>query len=178
MGAPQPFNEAERLLSLQDFNILDTIPEQSYDDLTQLAAMICQAPIALISFIDSYRQWFKSAAGVDIGVDETPRDHSFCTYAIMQPTQLMVVEDATKDVRFADNPLVTGHPYIRFYAGAPLVTDAGHALGTLCVIDTKPNRISPTQTSALQALARQVMEQLQLRHKIRKLSDKITSQAG
>lgn len=178
MGAPQPFNEAERLLSLQDFDILDSIPEQSYDDLTQLAATICQAPIALISFIDSYRQWFKSAAGVDIGVDETPRDHSFCTYAIMQPTQLMVVEDATKDVRFADNPLVTGHPYIRFYAGAPLVTEAGHALGTLCVIDTKPNSISATQKNALQALARQVMEQLQLRHKIRKLSDKITSQAG
>lgn len=170
MDAPQPYNEAERLLSLYDFKILDTLPEQSYDDITQLASLICNAPIALISFVDSYRQWFKARVGLD-AVNETPRDQAFCTYAIVHPQELMIVEDATKDRRFAQNPLVTGQPHIRFYAGAPLVTEDGHALGTLCVIDTKPNMISDEQKDALKALSRQATEQLNLRRTLSHLTE-------
>lgn len=174
MDVPQPYNEAERLLSLYDFNILDSLPEQSYDDITKLAAMICNAPIALISFLDNYRAWLKSTAGIELGINEVPRDQAFCTYAIIQPKELMVVEDATKDARFADNPLVTGQPHIRFYAGSPLVTDTGQALGTLCIIDTKPNKISTEQADALEALSRQVTAQLQLRRDVRKLHEQGT----
>lgn len=178
MDIPEPLNEAERLLSLYDFKILDTLPEQSYDDITRIASIICNAPIALISFVDSYRQWFKSRVGLDIAINETPRDQAFCTYAIVHPNELMIVEDAQKDRRFASNPLVTGQPHIRFYAGAPLVTDEGHALGTLCVIDTKPNTIDPQQVEALRALARQATENLYMRRSLRRMNAIVNEKAS
>lgn len=161
MKAPLPENEQRRLLALRRFRILDTLREQSFDDLAQLAKLICNTSMALITLIDEDRQWFKSCLGMD--GTETPRDFAFCAHAIIRPEQLLIVEDAQRDVRFADHPAVTGAPYIRFYAGAPLITDEGDALGTLCVIDTQPRQPSQLQLDTLRLLARQVMQLLQLR---------------
>ncbi|MBT8214062.1 MAG: GAF domain-containing sensor histidine kinase [Acidimicrobiia bacterium] len=158
---PIPQTEAARLTELETFEILDTLPEQAYDAITKVAAYICDAPIALISIVDADRQWFKSTHGLD--VSETPRDIAFCPYAIMNPQELMVVPDATADERFSSNPLVTGDPEIRFYAGAPLVTRSGNALGTLCVIDRTARDLTPDQRQALEALSVQVMALLDLR---------------
>ena len=155
--------EAARVAALQEYHLLDTLPEQSFDDMSQLAAFICEVPIALISLIDTDRQWFKAKVGLEQG--ETPRDISFCTHAIQQ-REVFVVPDALQDPRFANNPLVTSGPYIRFYAGAPLVTTQGFAVGTLCVIDNKPRTLRPEQAQALQALSRQVMAQCELRREI------------
>src|ERR1043165_3876763 len=160
MTAPAKHTEARRLKVLWQYEILDTVPEEVFDDLTELAARICEAPIALISLIDEDRQWFKAKVGVS--VNETSRDISFCAHAIKQ-TELFIIPDATQDLRFANNPLVTSDPKIRFYAGAPLITPDGYALGTLCVIDKVPRELRQEQQQALRVLARHVMTQLELR---------------
>jgi anti-sigma regulatory factor (Ser/Thr protein kinase) len=155
--------EQARLAALREYKILDTAPEQSFDDLTLLASQICDTPIALITLIDSDRQWFKSRIGVE--VDETPRDLAFCAFAILQK-DLLVVEDASKDPRFSDNPVVQADPKIRFYAGAQLCSSDELPLGTLCVLDRKPRQLSDGQHSALEALSRQVQAQLELRRNL------------
>jgi signal transduction histidine kinase len=146
---------------LEQFEILDSLPEQRFDDITLIAAQICQRPIALISLIDEKRQWFKSRQGLD--ATETPREHSFCNHAIFKPEEVMEVRDARDDERFQDNPLVVGELKVISYCGVPLVTSSGEAMGTLCVIDNKPNLLSPQQRASLKALARQVMTQMELR---------------
>ena len=152
--------EADRLAALRRYRILDTEPEQRFDDLALLASQICGTPMALISLVDRDRQWFKARVGVD--VPQTPRDIAFCARAIHQPA-LFVVPDALQDERFRENPLVRAEPHIRFYAGAPLITADGHALGTICVLDRKPRVLTKAQEASLEALKRQVVSQLELR---------------
>lgn len=168
MTATVTTNETKRLKVLWQYDVLDTVPEEVFDDLTELAARICEAPIALLSLVDEDRQWFKSKVGVTI--NETSRDISFCAHAIKQQ-ELFIIPDATKDLRFANNPLVTSDPKIRFYAGAPLITPDGHALGTLCVIDKVPRELRPEQQQALRVLARHVMTQLELRRHAKDLAE-------
>jgi GAF domain-containing protein len=168
MSYPIAGNEIERLRTLRSYKILDTKPEERFDDLTQLAALICDAPISLISLIDSDRQWFKSRFGLDM--QETPRAQAFCTHAIMQP-EMFVVPDAAKDERFAQNPFVTGEAHIRFYAGAPLAARDGHLLGTLCVMDRQPHALTDTQRRALEILSRLVIANIELRSDLQELRD-------
>ena len=167
LPAPFPPNEKERLQALQRYEILDTLPEQQFDDLTLLASTICGTPIALISLVDRDRQWFKSRRGVN--QSELPRDLAFCAYGILQ-NEVMEVQDARQDHRFARHPLVTNDLKIRFYAGAPLVTSDGQAIGMLCVIDQAPRALLPEQKAALQALSRQAIAQMELRLSARELA--------
>ena len=154
MKAPLPENEEERLKALHEIEIMDTEADEAFDDLTRLAGYICETPIALITFIDSERQWFKSPS--DFPVSETPRDISFCAHAILQ-SEPFIIPDALDDERFKNNPFVTSEPNIRFYAGAPLTTEKGFELGTLCVMDTEPRTLSTGQIAALKVLRNQVI---------------------
>lgn len=167
-AAALPRNEVKRLKVLWQYDVLDTVPEEVFDDLTDLAAHICEAPVAMISLVAEDRQWFKAKVGISL--TETAREISFCAHAILND-DLLVIPDATKDPRFRDNPLVTGRERIRFYAGAPLVTPDGHALGTLCVLDKKPRKLRPEQLNALRVLAHHVVSQLELRRHARELAE-------
>ena len=149
--------------NLRSYDIMDSLPEKDYDDITHLASEICGTPVALISLIDDTRQWFKSAQGID--VRETPKEQAFCAHTIRNGGEILIVNDSRRDKRFADNPLVTGEPHVVFYAGAPLVTESGYSLGSLCVIDTQERNLNDKQKRALRILANQVVTLLELRKK-------------
>lgn len=168
MNPPIPANEQERLSALRSLNILDTPSEPAYDDLTKLAAFVCDAPMASISLIDEDRQWFKSKVGLDL--PGTPRSISFCGHAINQD-DLFVVEDATKDTRFQENPLVLDTPGIRFYAGMPIISPDGFNVGTLCVLDRQPRELTEEKKVALRVLARQVASHFQIRQQVEALRE-------
>jgi PAS domain S-box-containing protein len=167
-----PPDEPERLDVLRSYRILDTPPEEAFDDLVRLASRICGTPIGLVSFVDEHRQWFKARIG--LGVSETPREFSFCAQGLAASGPF-VVKDARADERFASNPLVTGEPHIRFYAGAPLRTPSGHCLGAMCVIDHVPRELSPEQLDALEILSREVVSRLELRRHVLELSRAVES---
>jgi GAF domain-containing protein len=171
MTAMMPSTETARLAALNRYAILDTEPEQSFDDLVVLASFVCRTPIATLSLVDDHRQWFKSKVGVEIR--ETPRDISFCSHAIQQE-ELFIVPDALEDPRFKDNPLVLGDPHIRFYAGAPLIDEDGYALGTLCVMDRQPRELDDTQKEALRSLRRLALSQIELRRNIQLLKEALS----
>lgn len=165
-----PHNEEERMENLLSYSILDTLPEEEFDQLTRLASLICETPISLITLIDQNRQWFKSHHGLE--VSETPREVAFCAHAITDDEDIFIVEDARLDHRFHDNPLVTDHPEVIFYAGVKLTSTEGYNLGTLCVIDNKPRKLSKEQTSALKDITYQLIKLFELRRKNQEL-DKI-----
>lgn len=154
------------MASLRSYNLLDTAPERDFDELVELASLICETPISTITLIDEARQWFKAKVGLDSS--EGSRDESFCAHAILDD-QMMIVPDATQDKRFFDNPLVLGQPDIRFYAGMPLINPEGYKLGTLCVIDTKPKDLTETQKFCLTVLSKQVVKQMELHRKVSEL---------
>lgn len=172
MIKPDTFvRESERLKDLDSYAVIDTLPEDEYDELTYLASQICDAPISLISLLDNKRQWFKSHYGTEF--TETPREIAFCAHAILNPDEVFIIQDARNDHRFFDNPLVVEEPNVVFYAGAPLVSQNGLPLGTLCVIDNKPNELSVSQVKSLKALSNQAMKLLELRKKKKQLEKKI-----
>ena len=171
MATPAPANDAARVAALEKYAILDSEPEQAFDDLAKLATFICKTPIALVSLIDGERQWFKSRIGID--ATETPREVAICSTAIQQ-SDVFVVPDAQKDERFQNNPLVVSEPHIRFYAGAPLITEDGFALGTLCVLDLVPHEFSHEQKEALKTLGRLVLAQMEFRRNLILLREALT----
>ena len=160
-SANLPKDEAQRLNALHAYQILDTLPEEDYDNITRIASMICQTPISLITLIDNQRQWFKSSHGLELS--ETPKNIAFCSHALLRPNEPMVINNALNDERFSDNPLAVESPQVIFYAGIPLVNSEGYALGSLCVMDNKPREISDEQLAALKALSNQVIKLLELR---------------
>jgi hypothetical protein len=168
MNSPALSTEAARLAALDRYAILDTDPEESFDDLVILASYICKTPIALLSLLDDHRQWFKSTVGVQ--VRETPLEMSICAYAIKQE-DLFIVPDTLQDARFRENPMVVGEPHIRFYAGAPLINEDGFALGTLCVLDRQPRELDPEQKQALKSLRQLALKQMELRRNLQLLKD-------
>src|SRR6202048_696676 len=168
MATPATANDAARVAALEKYAILDSEPEQAFDDLAKLATFICKTRIALVSLIDGERQWFKSRIGID--ATETPREVAICSTAIQQ-SDVFVVPDAQKDERFQNNPLVVSEPHIRFYAGAPLITEDGFALGTLCVLDLVPHEFSHEQKEALKTLGRLVLAQLEFRRNLMLLKE-------
>ena len=161
LAAPIPDNDKERLAALRELLILDTPPEERFDKIVQFAAQEFDMPIALLSVIDENRQWFKASVGLD--VCETGRDISFCGHAILQP-DIFVIPDARADERFADNPIVTGEPYVIFYAGAPLQLASGFTVGTLCLIDHKPRELDATELAILTTLRDLLLEEMETRH--------------
>jgi hypothetical protein len=167
-SAPLHPLESERLQNLRNYSILDTPSETRFEQLTQLAAYICQTPVALISLVDNQRQWFKAKIGLDL--DETPRDMGFCSHTILD-FELMEISDTLSDERFKDNPLVLEYPSIRFYAGAPLISPQGLPMGALCVIDTVPRILTEDQRKMLRDLASQVIDQMELRLKVYELEE-------
>lgn len=166
-------SEKKRLDALHSYNVLDSFAEKDFDDITNIAADLCQAPICLISLVDESRQWFKSNHG--IGVRETPRDISFCGKAIEIPDKPFEVTNASEDLRFNGNPLVVGEPFVIYYYGVPLVNPEGYALGTLCIIDHKARKLTDRQKFALQTLANQVVNLLELRRKNSKITELMTN---
>jgi diguanylate cyclase (GGDEF)-like protein len=158
---PKPWDEEERLAALRRYEVLDTASEAAFDDLVKIASELCGVPAATVSLIDSDRQWFKARHNVDLA--ETSRDESFCGHAILEPDSVMIVPDATADERFHDNPMVTADGGIRFYAGVPLKSDDGYAVGTLCVFGGEAMQLDPARLEALKALSRQVSRLLELR---------------
>lgn len=171
-SAPTPPGEAARLAALAEYGVLDTTGDRAFDDLVQLASRVCRAPISLVTLIDATRQWILGRKGLEL--EETTREVAFCSHAILE-TEPLVVTDARRDPRFAGNPLVTGAPFIRFYAGAPLLTRSGQALGSLCVIDREPRRLDPDQLATLEALARQAVALLELRRVARALAEALAT---
>ncbi len=155
--------EAERQAEVDAYGVVDTLEEEAYDDLTRLAAEVCQVPIALITFLDHDRNWFKSRIGMQ--QTQAPRESAFCEHLTMQNDEVLIVNDALTDPRFSDNPLVVGNPHIRFYVGAPLISRSGHTLGAICAIDTQPRELDAKQIDTLQFLSKQVMERLEERRR-------------
>ena len=168
-AVPLLANEAERLAALRSYHILDTAEEQDFDELTTLASAICQTPIALVSLVDQDRQWFKSHKG--LAASETPKEYSFCAHVIASPDPIMIIGDASKDERFANNALVTGNPHIAFYAGVPLVNKDGFGLGSLCVIDSQVRQLTDEQKQALKIIAKQVVDKLEQRKNLMELKE-------
>jgi diguanylate cyclase (GGDEF)-like protein len=167
--------EAQRLQALHQYNILDTPAEDFFDDIVLLASLVCRTPIALITLVDSTRQWFKAKIGIQ--VIETAREISFCQHALEHPENVLVIPDVTQDARFTDNLLVHNSPYMRFYAGAPLVTADRHVLGTLCVIDSRARTLGPTKQQVLKVLARRVVAALDTRSEVASLQILSTTDA-
>lgn len=163
-------NEAARLEALYQYKILNSLPEEAFDDITRLAAYICDTPIALITLVDAQRQWFKSKVGTDI--TENPLNTGLCPFVIQKGDRL-IIPDTLADEQYATNPVVVSNPSVRFYAGVPLTTALGHILGTICVIDFVPRELSPKQVDALQALSHQVMVQIEWRHTRCSISHKL-----